>query len=242
MIKAWSNSRLDTFETCPYRAYLQYIERVPTRELVPPPGKEEHPLIRGIRVHEAAENFVTKDILLIDELQNFNHAFHLQRASYRRVPEYCVVEQEWGIDENWKPTGWFSDTAWGRMKLDYGEIRDTEMDIVDYKTGKKYAPKHTQQAQLYALVASIRYPEVETFHTAFWYLDDPNPKTNTLKRSYSKLQVQMFKEDFDRRARTMTGATEFEPHTSAYACRFCPYGEGHDGNSHCQFRYSFDNK
>ena len=241
MIKAWSMSRLDTYETCPYRAYLQYVERVPTPELVPPPGKQEHPLVRGIRIHTAAEMFVTKDILLIDELQNFHDAFHLQRASFRATPHHCIVEEEWALDTDWRKTGWFSDTAWGRMKLDYGEVRDTEMDIVDYKTGKKYAPKHTQQGQLYALVASLRFPEVEKFNVAFWYLDDPNPETNTLTRSYSRLQVSMFKEDFDRRANTMTGATEFKPHSSAYACRFCPYGEGYDGNSHCPSRYSFDN-
>jgi CRISPR/Cas system-associated exonuclease Cas4 (RecB family) len=237
MIKAWSMSRLDVYETCPYRAYLQYVQKIPTPELVPKEGQDEHALVRGLRVHTAAERFVIDDINLIDELQNFSDAFHLQRAKYRESPDLCAIEQEWAIDECWQQTGWSSDTAWGRMKLDYAELNPPEMTIVDYKTGKKYPVKHIQQGQLYALVSSIRYPEIEKFNVAFWYLDSGE----TLKQSYNRTQLEMFKEDFDRRARTMTTATEFPPKSSAYACRFCPYGEGYDGNKYCEYRYSFEN-
>jgi hypothetical protein len=237
MIKAWSMSRLDVYETCPYRAYLQYVERIPTPELVPPPDKTEHPLTRGLRVHTAAEEYVTQDINLIPELQSFSADFDLQRASYRFAPELCIIEQEWAFDDDWRATGWFSDDTWGRLKLDYGEVKGDEIDIVDYKTGKKYPPKHIQQGQLYALVAGLRYPDVKKFNVAFWYTDSGD----TLTQSYSKVQTLMFKEMFDMRARTMTTATEFRPHSSAYACRFCPYGEGRDGNKHCEYRYSFDN-
>jgi hypothetical protein len=239
MIKAWSISRLDIYETCPYRAYLQYVERVPTPPLVPPPGKEEHPLVRGIRVHEAAEKFVTEDVELLGELQNFGDAFHLQRTAFRNTPELCAIEQEWAFDEAWQATGWSSVTAWGRLKLDYGEVKPeiNEMDIIDYKTGKKYPPKHTQQGQLYGLVSSLRYPDIDKFNVKFWYLDSGE----ILERTYTRLQLSFFKDSFDLRARTMTTATEFRPHSSAYACRFCPYGEGKDGNRHCEFRYSFDN-
>lgn len=243
MIKAWSMSRLDVYESCPLRAKFQYVDRIPQNPLVIPDGKDEHPLTRGIRVHDAAEKYVTEDVLLIDELSHFTSALDLQRDAYRTEPQHCVVEQEWAITDTWTPTGWFSKDAWGRMKLDWGQVHPDkkEMDIVDYKTGKKYPPKHVQQGQLYGLVSSIRYPEIEKFNVKFWYVDDPNPETNTLETSYSKLQVQMFHDDFDRRARTMTTAKEFRPYSSAYACRFCPYGEGRDGNSHCEYRYSFQN-
>jgi hypothetical protein len=237
MIQAWSMSRLDVFETCPYRAYLQYVQKIPTPELVPREGQSEHPLVRGLRVHTAAERFVIDDINLIDELQNFSDAFHLQRAKYRDSPDLCAIEQEWAVDGNWQTTGWSSTTAWGRMKLDYAELNPPEMTIVDYKTGNKYPVKHVQQGQLYALVSSIRYPEIEKFHVVFWYLDSGE----TLKQSYNRTQLEMFKEDFDRRARTMTTATEFPPKSSNYACRFCPYGEGKDGNKYCEYRYSHDN-
>jgi len=243
MIKAWSMSRLDVYESCPYRAYLQYVERIPTPELVPPPGKDEHPLHRGLRVHTAAERFVTEEINLSEELSNFNNAFHIQKNRFHNEPHNCIVEQEWAFDDNWRATGWSSVTTWGRLKLDWGFVdhENKTMEIVDYKTGKKYPPKHIQQGQLYGLVSSIRYPEIENFNVSFWYVDDPNPETNTLDQTYSRIQLQIFKDDFDRRAHTMTQATDFPPRSSAYACRFCPYGEGRDGNKYCEYRYSFDN-
>ena len=237
MIPAWSWSRLEIFETCAYRAYLQYVERIPTPPLVPPEGKEEHPLTRGVRVHQAAEDFVTRDILLVDELGLFEEQFEEQRIQYQENPDACIVEAEWAVNQEWEPTGWRSKDTWGRMKLDWGYVDGTTMTIVDYKTGGKYATKHVQQGQLYAIAAGVFFPEVEQFNVAFWYLD----KDDVLEHSYSKIMVQVLRDGFDRRAKAMTLATKFKPHPSAYACRFCPYGEGRDGNKHCDSRYSYDN-
>ena len=237
MIPTWSWSRLEVFEACPYRAFLQYVERVPTPPLVPPEGKAEHPLTRGVRVHQAAEDYVTRDILLTDELQAFAEQFEAQREAYQKNPDVCIVEAEWAINQDWQPTGWRSRDTWGRMKLDWGYVDGPTMTIVDYKTGKKYAPKHVQQGQLYALAARAFFPEVEQFNVAFWYLD----QEDTLEQSYSKIQVDVLRDSFDRRAKAMTGATVFKPKPSAWTCRFCPYGEGRDGNKHCEYRYSYEN-
>ena len=237
MISAWSWSRLEVFETCAYRAYLQYVEKIPQAELVPPEGKDEHPLIRGTRVHQGAEDYVTKDILLIDELKSFEEEFGTQRTQYREHPENCIVEAEWGINQDWKPTGWMGKETWGRMKLDWGFVDDNTMTIVDYKTGGKYATKHVQQGQLYALAARAYFPDVQQFNVAFWYVD----KEQTLEQTYSAVMVDVLRDGFDRRAKAMTLATEFKPRPSGYACRFCPYGEGKDGNKYCEYRYSYDN-
>lgn len=229
---------MEVYESCPYRAYLQYVEKVPTPELVPPEGKDEHPLTRGVRVHQAAEDYVTRDILLIDELKTFQTQLEQQRAQYQKDPDACIVEAEWAITQDWTPTGWRCNDAWGRMKLDWGHVnKENEMTIVDYKTGNKYPAKHVQQGQLYALAARAFFPEVERFHVSFWYVD----KGDTLDQSYSPIQVDVLRDSFDRRAQTMTLATEFKPKPSAYACRFCPYGEGKDGNSYCEYRYSHNN-
>jgi len=237
MISAWSWSRLEVYESCPYRAYLQYVEKIPTPPLVPPEGKEEHPLTRGVRVHEAAEDFVTRDILLIPELEKFGEQFEQQRIQYQEDPDLCIVEAEWAIDQKWQPTGWRSKDTWGRMKLDWGYVDGNTMTIVDYKTGKKYATKHVQQGQLYALAARAFFPEVEQFNVAFWYLD----QDDVLEQSYSAIKVDVLRDGFDRRAQAMTGATTFKPKPNSWSCRFCPYGEGRDGNKHCEYRYSYDN-
>ena len=237
MIKAWSLSRLDVFETCPYRAYLQYVEKVPQNPLVIPEGKDEHPLTRGLRVHDAAEKYVKEDVLLIPELEYFTNDMLAARTQYRTAPKTVIVEEDWAITSEWKPTGWYSDDAWGRMKLDLALIEGTHMRVIDYKTGKKYALKHRQQGQLYGLCATLRYPEIETFSIEFWYAD----QNDSLKTEYSRIQLMIFQDEYERRAQTMTSATDFKPHPSGYACRFCPYGEGNDGNKYCEFRYSFQN-
>lgn len=235
-------SRLDVFESCPYRAKLQYIDRIPEPERTPPPGKDEHPLDRGIRVHDAAEKFVTDNINLIDELDYFSDDFHAARTRYRERPGRCVVEEDWAFDQGWNKTGWSSSDAWGRLKLDLGLVSDSgrQMRVVDYKTGKKYPAKHVQQGQLYALVSFLRFPKLEEVTTEFWYVDQPckTPEKNKLVNSYSRIKAMILKDMFDMRARAMTEATAFPPKTSSFTCRWCPYGA--NGNAHCDYRFEYD--
>lgn len=243
-INAWSFSRLEQYESCPYRVYLQYVEKVPQAELVIPEGRDEHPLVRGRRLHDAAEHFVTRNIELIPELAaNFGTAFSDARARYAASPELCVVEEDWAVTQDWETTGYYAPDTWGRMKLDLGLISDdeTHIDIVDYKTGKKYGPKHVQQGQLYAIVAFARFPKLKTAKSSFWYLDNDDLEDNTLVSDYTRVKALILRDGFTERARNLTTAREFPPHTSSYACRFCPYGEGRDGNSHCEYRFSWDN-
>jgi RecB family exonuclease len=242
-ISTWSFSRLEVFEACPYRAKLQYIDRIPPPPLVPPEGKDEHPLDRGNRIHTAAERYILDDIELISELKSFENDFTAAKAQYNARPDLFVVEHDWAVTEHWTRTGWDAPDTWGRFKLDLGILSEdqTHMDVIDYKTGKKYAPKHIQQGQLYAIVAFEFYPTLETINTAFWYVDQPTKNANTLESSYTRTKALILRDGFTERALAMTTADAFPPKTSSYTCRFCPYGEGRDGNAYCEYRYSFDN-
>lgn len=242
-INAWSFSRLEQFESCPHRVYLQYVEKVPQAELLIPEGKDEHPLVRGRRLHDAAEHYVTRNIELLPELdKNFGDRFRYARARYGEAPDLCIVEQDWAVQENWETTGYYAPNTWGRMKLDLGLISndETHIDITDYKTGKKYAPKHVQQGQLYAITAFARFPKLKTAKSDFWYVDIDDPEENTLSNSYSRIKATILRDGFTARAMALTTATKFPPRSSSYTCRFCPYGEGRDGNSHCEYRFSYD--
>jgi hypothetical protein len=196
-------------------------------------------------VHDAAEAFIKRDIELIPELAaNFEPDFRAARARYLDAPDLCVVEDNWAVTIDWRNTGWTAPDTWGRMKLDLGLISDDEktIDIIDYKTGKKYPAKHVRQGQLYAVAAFARYPKLEKATASFWYVDieDPTREKNVLTHSYSRLKATILREGFDQSAKELTTATKFPPKTSAYACRFCPYGEGRDGNSFCEYRFSFE--
>lgn len=242
-IETWSYSRLEVFEGCPYRTYLEVVKKIPRPDLVIPDGKDEHPLTRGNRVHDAAERFVKESIELLPELEiNFGDRMRDARARYVEAPDLCIVEDNWAITREWKATGWTAPDTWGRMKLDLGLISDDEtyIDIVDYKTGKKYPPKHVQQGQLYAITAFERLPKLKTASSSFWYVDINDPLENVMTKKYSRIKALILKDAFDERAKAMTAATNFPPRTSSYTCRFCPYGEGRDGNSYCEYRFSYD--
>ena len=232
-IPAWSLSRLEVFESCPYRANLEYIERVPKPPLEAPPGKDEHPLERGRRIHDLAEAFVKKNIELPEELSHFEEDFRHARRVYVDRPETVLTEQQWAFDCNWAPAGWFSHTAWGRMVLDLSIQDETHLRMIDHKTGKKYGTKHIVQGQLYALVAFLRYPQLETINTEFWYLDTGDKE----ERQYSRLQALCFQDSFTVRGLTMTTATDFPPRPSQFACRFCPYGT-QNGNGFCEYSFA----
>ena len=235
-IKAWSLSRLETYETCAYRAKLQYVDKIEQPPLVAPEGKDEHPLIRGRRVHDLAEHYVTRDIEFPAELEHFHADFDILRDQFRSSPQSVAVEQDWAIDLAWNRTGWFSGDAWGRLKLDVAVKEGTHLRVIDHKTGKKYGTKHINQGQLYGLIGALRDPEIQTISTEFWYLDNGDVS----KREYTRVKLMIFQDSFDLRAKTMTSATTFRPRPSAWACRFCPYSETKNGNGHCEHSFPFN--
>jgi len=235
-IKAWSFSRLDDFESCPLKVRYKYIDKIPQPPLVIPEGRDEHPLIRGRRIHDQAEMFVTKNIELIPDLSLFEEPLRELRTIHRERPADIAVEQQWAFDLNWDKTGWFSHDTWGRVMLDCGVRNDKLMRVIDYKTGKKYPPKHSQQGQLYGLVSSLRHPEIERFKTEFWYTDTGE----TLEREYSRIQLKIFQDDFNQRGLTMTTCTDFYAKPSMFACRFCPYSNSEQGNGFCEHSYDFE--
>jgi hypothetical protein len=185
--------------------------------------------------------YITGSIELIPELDYFRDDFVATKLRYTERPDLFVVEHDWAINTDWHRTGWTAPDTWGRFKLDLGLLSDdgTHMSIRDYKTGKKYPPKHIQQGQLYAIVAFEFYETLETVDTSFWYLDMPTAERNTLDSMYTRTKARILRDSFNERAIAMTTATDFPPKSSSYTCRMCPYGEGRDGNSYCQYRYSY---
>ena len=57
-IKSCSPSRLNDYESCPLKAKLKMIDKIPEPERPLPPGKTEHANDRGTRIHGEIEAFV----------------------------------------------------------------------------------------------------------------------------------------------------------------------------------------
>lgn len=230
-IRAWSNSRLNVFETCRKRAELAYVEKIPEPPRPLPPGKTEHANDRGTRVHAAAELYVRGGVELVHELQWFAKEFEMMRDLYKQG--HVSLEGEWAFDSNWVPCAWMSYDAWARSKLDALVWTSPKTaTIIDYKTGKRWGneAKHADQMQLYQLCAFLKYPELEEVVVELWYLD----LDDIVDMTYRRDQGLLFIERFHRRGTEMTTCEDFPPNPSAYNCKWCPYKSKElGGTGHC---------
>lgn len=218
-LRTWSFSAITTFEECAYRSYLSRVEGY--KEPASPAME------RGNQVHKAIEDFIQGETdVLCKEAQKFAPRIHALRERYMSAHN-IEIEQEWAFDRNWQPTVWSGDDTWTRMKLDVFE-RDsnTSAKVTDWKTGRKFGNemKHSQQLQLYAIAAFLRYPELEFVEGEMVYLD----KNDTLADRYTREEAMTFIDRWTYRGLKMTTATEF-PANPGSACRWCPHGKIQDG-------------
>jgi hypothetical protein len=122
-----------------------------------------------------------------------------------------------------KGTSYIWVPAWHRSKVDSIVFPDpTEAIIIDYKSGKKFGNeiKHSEQTQLYALNAALRYPKLELITTELWYLDQDDLTRNTFRRD----QILRFKAGWDKRGTAITTCTDFPPNPNVFTCQYCQYG------------------
>jgi len=228
MIKAGSFSRIQVFESCPKRAELAYVQRIPEPERPPLPNGKEYPNDRGSRIHDEAEEFVrgTRDTLS-PELVNFADELELLRSIYAADPSRLVMEDMWTFDDTWEvcdPQDY--ETIWLRIKLDvllFSPDRNTAY-VVDYKTGKRYGNeiKHAEQTQLYALGTALRYPDVQNIITELWYSD----QDEIAHMHFTREQALKFFKNWNNKMLRMTSETMFPAKANMYACRYCPFKTG----------------
>jgi hypothetical protein len=229
-IDAWSFNRLITYEACNYRAKLEYLEKRAYAA-----SFDKTAANRGNVVHSAAERYIRGDLLLLItelSLPPVQVRINEYRDAYARG--IAVVEQDWGFNRDWQPTGWFDSDVWLRAKcdvvVDYGDV----LEVADWKTGKRDGNevKHTQQGLLYAIAAFIRYPAKDNVRIRFIYTDEGREKVHEHSRSV----IMRMLPDWDKRARAMTSATAFPHKANKMTCRFCPYApEVNGGDASCPY-------
>ena len=228
MINAGSFSRIQVYESCPKRAEIAYVQRIPEPERPPLPDGKEYPNDRGTRVHDEAEEFVrgTRDVLS-PELLNFEEELTLLRDIYASDPSRLVMEDMWTFNDTWDvcPPDDYKQ-IWMRIKLDVCLFSADRYRayVIDYKTGKRYGNeiKHAEQTQLYGLATALRYPDVQEIVTELWYTD----QDEIAQMEFTREQALRFLKNWNNKMLRMTGATEFPAKPNMYSCRYCPYKEG----------------
>jgi hypothetical protein len=240
VIQAWSYSRFGVYTACPYKAKLQFIDKLKEPDFAAG--------IEGTRVHAIAAAYTTGKLPTDREAASLLPELKAMLAS-KRVPKEletfaeefqmlrkakALCEEQWTFDRNWNylPDGWFSSQAWLRVKVDshYLEakkkgngIRETTVHIQDHKTGK-VSVEHSLQRSLYALAAFQVYLDCVKVTAAHWYLTPGKLESETWERS----QLDKLKKDWALRTTAMLHDTTFTPNPSA-ACRWCHFRKSNGG-------------
>lgn len=137
---SWSS--LEKFEQCPRAWKHKYLDRLPD-----PKGPA---LERGIRVHEALEVALkTKDAAPTFGGGWLASIVELYRSFGAEAEQSYYVDRDWN-EISPDPIKFMPDGTYTMAKLDVLSTRDGF--FADWKTGKVYADKHEQQAELYATV------------------------------------------------------------------------------------------
>lgn len=234
-INSWSFSRIMDFESCKFRAYLKYAMRIPEPQRPLREGQTEHANDRGTRIHSSAEHYIngTRDDL-VHELRHYAPELNHLRTLFKHGQ--VALEGEWGYDRDWAPTEWKK--AWHRSKLDIITFASPyEAVVTDIKTGKRFGNeiKHAQQVQLYTVDALLMHPDLERVTTELWYTDHDEMTS----MSFTRQQGLRFKDNFDRRGRTMTDAVDFPPNPNMHTCRYCEYGPWNSNDCTVGVRQTF---
>lgn len=221
MITQWSYSRLKTWEECPLKARLKFIQKLPEADSI-------H-AARGTELHARAAAFIERkeEIPSLSPLSGVKHILE----SFR-IPDGAAVvrtELQQGFDRQWNATTWFGPQVYGRVIYDLHLKQGPEVKVRDHKTGKIREEEHNEQLDLYNTAALATDETVEVSEAAIIYIDH-NKESKPIKMFRSQLKER--KEYWDERAGKMLADDIFAPRPNAN-CKWCHYRKTNGGP--CQF-------
>lgn len=211
-IRRWSLSAYKQWAKCPAQYAYQRFDKLPT-----PPVMA---LERGIKIHSLGEAYLKADIAGVPkEYKKFEK---LLKAIKRHG---FVAEANWAITQDFKPCDWDDwGNNWCLGKTDAHKYskKERHLDIIDFKTGRIY-PDHEDGAEVYSVLGSCYYPDVETFNVEFWYLDQGEGEVGESPFEYDRKAVDEFRDKWERKAHRMLQAKSFRPRPTQFGCKFCPF-------------------
>lgn len=218
----WSYSAWALHDECGAKYKYAKIDKIPD-----PPGPA---LARGNAIHKQAEDYI-RGKLTQPTLETATVKYLMD--AIKAAPNH-FVEQEWAWKKNWSQVTDWRDwkQGWFRAKCDAGVAwPDNVIEIVDWKTGKKYA-SNADQVELFALSAMIRYPYAEKVITRLAYTD-ADPVDNIIRADYDAKDRDALKRKWLSKIEPMFNDETFAPRPSDRACKFCNFAASRGGP--CKF-------
>lgn len=219
----WSISRLQSFEECPQRVKLRYIDKIPH---LSPEEPDDSPRKEGIRIHKMCEDYLlNKTDDLPPEVEKYQAELHAIRILAESPSVDVSVERNEGATRKWEYVdNWKDACLLLAMDVSIYFRGMKKVLVIDLKTGKpEYGwKKIAEQAQLYMILCFLKYPDLEEANSEVWFVK--YGKEHIRKLSLTREKAMSLLEKFRARSEKMMAATTFPSSPSQWNCRFCPYG------------------
>jgi RecB family exonuclease len=211
VIQAWSYSRYTTYEACPFKAKLLYIDKFKE------PGSQA--MDKGIAVHSEIERYLKLATEPVPQ-----SAIKLCADYEELKARKPYVELEVCFDKDWNPVDWFAKNAWVRIKIDALVKEDDYCYIVDHKTGK-VRDSYDPQLELYALTGLLMFPNVNTVDTSLYFVDAGRKLDG---QRYVRADLDLLKAKWTDRVNGMLTDTIFEATPNQW-CKYCAFRKSEGG-------------
>jgi hypothetical protein len=220
-LTSWSFSRWDKHHTCPLMFKYEVIDK---RK-----APQNAAMARGQKMHDAMKDYLSapadatppvpveagKASALLQEIRQFDN---------------IVVEQQWGFDRQWKPTGWFGADTWLRSIIDVGVLYDDmACEVIDWKSGKPRGT-HEDQMELFAISVMQRFPVVQHVTTRLAYTDFEHAEFG----EYPRTDLAKMIEKWEAKVRPMFDDTTYLPRPGEH-CRFCIFSRSNSNGKDCRY-------
>ena len=222
-----SHSRLSTYQQCPRKYYLQFIEKS-----FPDDSDNPH-FVRGNAIHGQIEDYIIwKNVLL--NTNPWNQAPskpEMRQEAQNAVPIIdklfaqgfdVMPEQKVAVNDQWEKTGWLDrDVRW-RGIFDALGLKKvaaaTKAALMDWKTGKvrDYGGWGGQLHLSSTILFSIR-PEIEEITNAYMYVDH----RHTYPIKFKREELPQLQGHFDDEWRKVDEDETYDPKVNRY-CGWCP--------------------
>jgi len=208
--KRWSYSAWSTYTECGLRFKFRYIDKAPE-----PPSAA---MARGTDLHTKAEYWL--DGKITGPLPKGLKKLEAEFKGLRALGSAVKVEAWWSVKQDWMPTKF----GWLLGKSDVHVADNSELTVIDHKSGRIYAEKHAQQASLYSALGFAHYPKVKKVTAEFWYID----QGEVLTWEWTAAQVKDLQAEWGRRGEEVMAANNLEARPGYY-CKWCPYSKAVGG-------------
>lgn len=213
---ALSHSRLSTYQQCPRKFKLQFLDKSFPKE-------DESPhLVRGSNVHKALENYIIKKAtgqgnIPASSLPEVERTKPLIDNLFDTFDE-VHPEIQLAVDASYKKCDWFAPETYYRSIIDVLAMGEGRALAGDFKTGKiRDYDGWGGQLHLTSAMMMGAFPNIEEIHAVYIYVDH---KQN-YKETFTRSDLPKLMDHFNQESEKVNSDREFAPKTNEF-CKWCP--------------------